>query len=104
MARTFYIYHLPGKKVGCTSNPQKRFETYRAQGYTGQIVILQKMNCSVQQAGDIEWRYADHFGYRRGWHYSTTFGAKPFKAKLFSGVDRVNPNKIKVIPGRKTKR
>jgi hypothetical protein len=102
MPAKFYIYHLPGKKVGCTSNPAQRFATYRAQGWTGKIIILEELNCGPTEAGDREWQWADHFGYKRGWHYSTTWGAKAFKAKIASKTFKANPNKVRLK--RKTKR
>jgi hypothetical protein len=101
MGSTFYIYHLPGRKVGCTSNPAQRFATYRAQGWTGKIIILEELNCGPTHAGNREWLYAKKFGYKLGWHYSTTWGAKAFKAKMSSGKFPANPNKVKYKRKRK---
>jgi hypothetical protein len=95
MPGIFYIYHLPGRKVGCTSNPQQRFLTYRSEGYQGEIIILEKLRCSAHQAGDREWAWANHFGYKRGWHYSATRGGKAYLARMAPKVYPVNPNKVK---------
>lgn len=65
---TFYIYHIPGHKVGCTRNFINRIKHY---AYGTNFIILEIIeNITPRQAGDIEWRYADKFGYERGRHYS----------------------------------
>lgn len=73
---TYYIYHLPGKKVGATTDLVRRFTEYRQGGYKGKIEVLETLNCSVMEAGNREWAWADKFGYRRGWHYSSTYAGK----------------------------
>jgi len=75
----FYIYHLPGRKIGCTSNPQRRFMEYRQEGYKGSIEVIQRLNCSVKQAGDVEWLLAKRFGYHPGFHYSKTWAKRIYK-------------------------
>jgi hypothetical protein len=103
MSSIFYIYHLPGRKVGCTSNPIQRFLTYRSEGYQGEIIILEKLRCTAHQAGDREWAWANHFGYKRGWHYSTSFGGRAFKAKMVSKTYKANPNKVKFTTRKRKK-
>jgi hypothetical protein len=95
MTRIYYIYHLPGKKVGCTSNMERRFKEYRLQGYRGPIHILEKFSGSITEAGNREWRYANKFGYKLGWHYSLTYAKRALKAKIQTGQYKVNPGRIK---------
>jgi hypothetical protein len=72
---THIIYHIYGYKVGCTKDLVRRLDEYRYEGYTAEEVeILEKLHDkSDQEAGDIEWAWADKLGYRRGPHYSTSF-------------------------------
>lgn len=95
MSKVYTIYHLPGRKVGCTCNPGRRFKEYRLQGYTGPIEILERLHCSVTEAGNREWEFADKFGYRRGWHYTLTYAGQGVKRRMKSGYVRVNPGKIR---------
>src|ERR1700676_1397935 len=62
------IYHVLGCKVGCTSDFGRRITEY-PQGT--EFEILQELHDKTdKQAGDIEWEWADSFGYKRGQHYS----------------------------------
>jgi hypothetical protein len=69
---TFYIYHLPGWKVGCASNPTRRLTEYRNEGYTGQMVIIDRIIGSIHKAGDAEKSWARQFGYKPSRHYKDT--------------------------------
>lgn len=70
---THVIYHIPGIKVGCTTDLDYRKYTANQDG-KGDIykeaVVIEELNCSDQEAGDREWYWADHYGYKRGPHYS----------------------------------
>jgi hypothetical protein len=65
----YTIYHVIGKKVGCTVNFEKR-KTQYPDGT--QVEILEELDSSVgdQIAGDREHYWADHFGYKKYSHYS----------------------------------
>lgn len=70
---THIIYHIPGRKVGCTKSLESRKSLYlRDDGAIPEnIQVLQKLyNASDQEAGDIEWEWADKLGMRRGMHYT----------------------------------
>jgi len=72
--RTFYIYHVPGWKVGATTNYKKR-EKYNFSKYTVEPYIIDELELpdtteTWQIVGDLEFEYADEFGYDRGTHYA----------------------------------
>ena len=71
------IYCVIGKKVGCTKNLANRRHAYRRQyGHHVVIRILEVLyDKTDQEAGDIEWQYADKLGYKRGVHYTVTINA-----------------------------
>jgi hypothetical protein len=64
----YTIYHVVGKKVGCTVNFRQRLRHY--QGL--EVKVLEELDDSVGDhfAGDREHYWADHFGYRRYNHYT----------------------------------
>lgn len=65
---TFTIYHCPDlQKVGCTNNFVKRKSQYPADTVIEVLEVLE--NVTERDAGDCEWRWADHFDYERGRHY-----------------------------------
>lgn len=65
---THVIYHIPGRKVGCTRNLSKRMMNYPKDT---QFEILEELcDFTDKQAGDREWEWADKFGYRRGSHFT----------------------------------
>lgn len=72
----YTIYHIFGKKVGCTSNfPYRCYE----QGYLdGQFEVLDLISdsCGGEFAGDIEWAWADWFGYKRRAHYRQNWNSR----------------------------
>lgn len=74
---THTIYHIPGRKVGCTKNLQSRINEYlKHEGVVPNVEVLEELHDKTdQEAGDIEWIWADKFGYNRGRHYSITIAA-----------------------------
>jgi general stress protein YciG len=73
---THVVYHIYGYKVGCTRDFNRRCTEYRQQKKFTlfEIEILEELhNKTDQEAGDIEWQWADKFGYSRGQHYTRTW-------------------------------
>jgi general stress protein YciG len=68
------IYHIPGRKVGCTRDLTLRKLWYKVtEGKIPSLDILEKLHDKTdKEAGDIEWAWADKFGYRRWGHYVET--------------------------------
>lgn len=61
-SKIYYIYHIPGKKVGVTSNPRMRIE--KQQGYKqGEYEIIEKSN-DINYVSDKEIEYQKMFGYK----------------------------------------
>ena len=72
---THVIYHIPGLKVGCSRNLVGRIKKY-PRHRTRHLVVLEELHDKTnQEAGDIEWAWADRFGYERGPHYINTMEA-----------------------------
>lgn len=72
-----YIYHIPGRKVGCTRNIEKRKVRYlEIEGKVPLMLIKEIIIGTSQEAGDREWYWADKFGYPRGVHYSISLRAR----------------------------
>ncbi len=57
----YYIYHIEGKKVGCTNNPFKRVT--QQQGYYD-YKILAKTNC-IDKASTLELEWQAKLGYKK---------------------------------------
>lgn len=68
---THIIYHIPGRKVGCTKDFVRRKMMYKERdGFLPEFEILEELQDKTdQEAGDIEWAWADRLGYPRGIHY-----------------------------------
>jgi len=68
---THVIYHLPGRKVGCTRDLKKRIRWY-PHHQTRFLEVLEELHdASDQEAGDRERWWQEHFGYKRdSAHYS----------------------------------
>jgi general stress protein YciG len=83
---THIIYHIPGRKVGCTKNLERRKKQYlRDEGSLPEIEILEELHDKTdQEAGDIEQHLNNRFGYRGQSHYTATIAS----AKL--GVRKLN--------------
>ena len=64
---THVIYHVPGRKVGCTRSIKSRSQRYlRTEGSVPEMVVLEELHDKTdQEAGDIEWEWADRLGYDR---------------------------------------
>ena len=65
---THVIYHIVGRKVGCCADLMSRKSWYPKD--TTIEVVEELYDKSDQEAGDIEWQWADRFGYDRGVHYA----------------------------------
>jgi hypothetical protein len=73
---THIIYHIPGRKVGCTKNLRMRMWQYKFdEGKVPDYEILEELHDKIdKEAGDIEWKWADRLGYHRGKHYTDKEG------------------------------
>lgn len=78
--RTHIIYHIPGRKVGCTKKDMKERIKYYDEKDIKYEILQELHDKTDQEAGDIEWEWADSFGYRRGVHYTI-----PVNASYFGG-------------------
>ena len=65
----YTIYHIPGEKVGCTVDFTQRIRQY-PKGTIFEILEEFGDHIGDKSAGDVEWFYADMYGYKRGPHYS----------------------------------
>jgi hypothetical protein len=70
---THIIYHIPGRKVGCTKNLKGRLLWYRRyEGKEPEYEVLEELHDKTdQEAGDRERFWADKFGYPRGPHFTS---------------------------------
>ena len=67
--KTYFIYHILGIKIGCTSNIKTRnWQNKKKYGTNIEITILETYH-DPQVAGDREWELADEYGYPKGQHY-----------------------------------
>ena len=55
----FYIYHIPGKKIGCTKNPNSRLRQQNANNYE----ILEEYS-DIQTASQREIELQKQYGYK----------------------------------------
>jgi hypothetical protein len=72
---THVIYHIPGRKVGCTKDLTFRkwwYQTSEGSLPNGMEILEELHDKTNEEAGDIEWQWADRLGYRRGKHYTLT--------------------------------
>jgi hypothetical protein len=85
---THIIYHISGRKVGCTNNLEIRKKMYfDAEGKIPNLEILEELQDKTdQEAGDIEWQWADRFGYKRGNHYTIIVAAARERARRGLGA------------------
>jgi hypothetical protein len=60
---THILYHVPGRKVGCTRNLAKRMKRYPP-GTTIEV-LLELHDKTDQEAGNIEQKWNRRFGYGR---------------------------------------
>jgi hypothetical protein len=80
---THIIYHIPGRKVGCTKNLEHRKRKYlKDEGSLPEIEILLELNDKTdQEAGDIEQDLNNRFGYRGQSHYTATIASAKLGAR-----------------------
>jgi hypothetical protein len=71
------IYHIPGRKVGCTKDLDGRKRMYfEMEGSIPTIEILEVLHGKTnQEVGDREWFWADKLGYKRENHYTVIMNA-----------------------------
>ena len=74
MMKKYYIYHIPGVKVGVTTKIKHRRYLYRKnQGKDYHLEVLEVLEgMTDEEVGDREWEWADKFRYPRGSHYKHT--------------------------------
>lgn len=84
---SYFIYHIPGYKIGVTRNPEKRIE--KMQGYTkNQYEILEVHTC-IDEVSKREIELQKQFNYR--------VDPKPYK-KLFQPMDISSTEKTTTFP------
>ena len=70
---TYYIYEVPGAKIGATHQLKRRtktnFNKYHADTIVLETYEMPDNEDSWQFIGDREWELADQYGYDRGKHY-----------------------------------
>lgn len=66
---THYIYHIPGRKFGCTTNYESRRVNYGSDVRKVMHVHEVCVGCTDQEAGDRERYWNLLFGYKPGPHY-----------------------------------
>lgn len=66
----FTIYHIVGLKCGCTDDLKRLAWQHQREGELRSLEVIEIVNGTPQQAGDVEWAWADRYGYPRGKHYS----------------------------------
>jgi hypothetical protein len=81
----YTIYHVVGVKVGCTCNfDRRRVQNQERYGSDTVIEILDIVSesCGPDFAGDVEWAWADWFGYPRTNHYTQRWDSTLTKEEL----------------------
>jgi hypothetical protein len=80
---THIIYHILGRKVGCTKDMDWRKKLYvKMEGKIPEIEILEELHDKTdKEAGDIEWQWADKLGYKRENHYTHIMRAVSARGK-----------------------
>lgn len=80
------FYHIPGLKIGCTKDLSRRIELAtmdgRAEEYSKLEVLMEVEGLTDQEAGDMEWKLADQYGYIRGPHYATIVNNQSERGKI----------------------
>jgi len=79
--QNYYIYHVPGIKIGATKDWETR-RVYNFETYNIEPIIVETMegpdNEDMWQiVGDREWELADEYGYDRGTHYKVARENRP---------------------------
>jgi len=65
----YTLYHIPGRKVGCTIDFERRKKQYD-EGTVFEIIDTLPISDGDKLAGDLEWFYAELYGYKKGPHYT----------------------------------
>jgi hypothetical protein len=96
MPSTHIIYHIPGRKVGCTKDLQARRLMYQEkEGQIPTMEILEELHDKTdQEAGDIEWQWVDKLGFRRGVHYAVTIRGLRIRGKNGKPENRSKAGKV----------
>ena len=89
----YYIYHIPGVKIGCTNDLEKRM---RDQGFTEWEIL--ETHEDGWLAGDREWELQDEYGFERDKsHYMVSVQNRPkwndSTRHIFTKEDHVNGGK-----------
>jgi hypothetical protein len=88
MEKKYYIYEIPGVKIGCTWNVKRRVE--KAQGYTDYKILEQ--HTDIMEASKREIELQKHYGYK--------VDKLPYYKTLLSGTDE-GRSKAGIISGKK---
>ena len=86
---TYYIYEVPGVKVGATLNLNRRLK-YNFEKYNVEPILLETLQGPDNEdmwrvVGDREWELADEKGYDRGEHYRVMRLRASFESQSLGG-------------------
>lgn len=104
MIITHVIYHIPGRKVGCTKNLERRKQRYlKYEGSIPEIEVLEELyDKSDREAGDIEISWRNRFGYRGESHYADTLtSARAGALGLNNSMTKEQKHAIGLLAGRR---
>ena len=90
--KTYYIYHIPGLKWGCTNNLKTRFRytKYKLEDVTEVITCY-----DLELAADTEEQLNDEYGYKhQGTNYRNTLNGAASNSGKKTGKIRGNINKL----------
>ena len=91
---TYYIYHIPGIKIGCTKNLESRnqqnFKKYQIEPILIETMEGPDIEEYWQVVGDREWELAEQYGYPRDTHYRV-IRKKPKKEGRIKAGSRPKP-------------
>jgi hypothetical protein len=80
--REFAIYHIVGRKIGCTTDLKRRTKQYRKEGELRPLEVVEIFTGTATQAGDREHHWADHYGYLRRARYENNWSVTVYKPAL----------------------
>src|SRR4051812_8565757 len=100
-----FIYYIPGRKIGCTKNLEGRKRMYlEMEGVVPEIEILEELHDKTdQEAGDIEWQWADALGYKRENHYTVIMNAARVRSMKGNSYSFEEKSKIGKLVGEKVR-
>ena len=67
--KKYTIYHIVGRKCGCTDNLKRRTKQYRNEGELRELEVVEIVLGTAKQAAEQEDHWNDHHGYPRGPRY-----------------------------------